>query len=226
MGTLSALLLVSKDWIRATLREPSNIRHCIAPCTIPWILTRWLLLLFLADSNGIRWKSAATGNEDSDVSTSRTIPAKVMKGALWNVFGRSGHLRLQTSSTNNKALPHELRFDGFPPTDLEKLKSTLQQLYKLELQKHNMTAAGVSWGLTEVEDRNLIFRQCVLEDANEEGEEFEPRAKEEFLSLDLAEVSQCVLPGNNRNEIELQFPESDAVEAGTDQLGKYNQRET
>jgi structure-specific recognition protein 1 len=39
-----------------------------------------------------------------------------------------------------------------------------------------------------------------------------------MMSLDLAQVSQCVLPGNNRNEIELQFPESDAVEAGTDQL--------
>jgi len=39
-----------------------------------------------------------------------------------------------------------------------------------------------------------------------------------MMSLDLAEVSQCVLPGNNRNEIELQFPESDAVEANKDQL--------
>ena len=39
-----------------------------------------------------------------------------------------------------------------------------------------------------------------------------------MMSLDLAEVSQCVLPGNNRNEVELQFPESDAVEANNDQL--------
>jgi hypothetical protein len=40
------------------------------------------------------------------------------------------------------------------------------------------------------------------------------------MSVDLAQVSQCVLPGNNRNEIELQFPESDTLEAGTDQLGE------
>jgi hypothetical protein len=39
-----------------------------------------------------------------------------------------------------------------------------------------------------------------------------------MMTLDLAEVSQCVLPGNNRNEVELQFPESDAVEANNDQL--------
>lgn len=49
-------------------------------------------------------------------------------------------------------------------------------------------------------------------------QEFEVREGEEMLSLDLGEVSQCVLPGNNRNEIELQFPESDAVEANNDQL--------
>jgi hypothetical protein len=44
------------------------------------------------------------------------------------------------------------------------------------------------------------------------------RQGDEMMSLDLAEVSQCVLPGNNRNEVELQFPESDAVEANNDQL--------
>lgn len=44
------------------------------------------------------------------------------------------------------------------------------------------------------------------------------RNGDEMMSLDLAEVSQCVLPGNNRNEVELQFPESDAVEANNDQL--------
>jgi len=64
-----------------------------------------------------------------------------------------------------------------------------------------------------------VFRQCILEDADEEGqEEFEPRDGDEMLSMDLGEVSQCVLPGNNRNEIEMQFLESDTVEAGTDQL--------
>lgn len=64
----------------------------------------------------------------------------------------------------------------------------------------------------------MVFRQCILEDADEEGEEFEPRDGDEMLSVNLKEISQCVLPGNNRNEIELQFHESDAVEAGTDQL--------
>lgn len=51
------------------------------------------------------------------------------------------------------------------------------------------------------------------------GQEFEVRTGEEIWSVDLTQVSQCVLPGTNRNELELQFPESDTIEAGTDQLG-------
>tara|TARA_B110001450_G_C17582343_1_gene465473 strand:- start:361 stop:768 length:408 start_codon:yes stop_codon:yes gene_type:complete len=55
-------------------------------------------------------------------------------------------------------------------------------------------------------------------DEKQQYQEFEVRQGDEMMSLDLAEVSQCVLPGNNRNEVELQFPESDAVEANNDQL--------
>jgi len=117
---------------------------------------------------------------------------------------------------------HELRFDGFPPADYEVLQATLQELYSTELKVHSMSAAGAQYGLTKIVGKNLVFRHCVLdEDTNEEGQELdEPRATDEMMSLNLTAVSQCVLPGNNRNEIEVQFPESDAVEAGTDQLGK------
>lgn len=83
-----------------------------------------------------------------------------------------------------------------------------------------MSSAGTSYGKTSINGRTLVFSHMVLEDADEEGEEFEARTGDEMMSMDLAEVSQCVLPGNNRNEIELQFPESDTLEAGTDQLGE------
>ena len=82
-------------------------------------------------------------------------------------------------------------------------------MYGVSLKKHSMSSAGNSWGNTDIANKHLVFRQCILEDADEEGEEFEPRDGEEMLSLDLGEVSQCVLPGNNRNEIEMQFLESE-----------------
>jgi POB3-like N-terminal PH domain len=170
----------------------------------------------LADPNSILWKSAILGNND-DVSISRQIPAKFIKGAKWTVFGRSGHLRIQTSGS--KELHHELRFDGFTPNDYDKLRDTFQEYYSTNLEKHNISAAGTSYGKSAIQGRNLVFSHMVLEDADEEGEEFEARVGDELMSLDLAQVSQCVLPGNNRHEIELQFPESDTLEAGTDQLG-------
>ena len=112
----------------------------------------------------------------------------------------------------------ELRFDGFPNTDYDKVRQVFKQFYDLDVVKHPMSSAGSSFGNVDIESGNLIYKQCILEDADEEGEEFEPRDGEEMMSVNLTEVSQCVLPGNNRNEIELQFHETDTVEAGTDQL--------
>ena len=172
---------------------------------------------YAADIAAIQWKSGLVGNED--VSTSRLIQKKHLVAASWTVFGRSGHLRLQT--TKDSGLHHELRFDGFPSGDYEKLKQALLEFYKISLERRPMDSSGVSYGKTDVEGRNLVFRRMMLEEADEEGEEFEPRVENEMMSMDLAEVSQCVLPGNNRHEIELQFPESDTLEAGTDQLGEF-----
>lgn len=157
--------------------------------------------------------------DDDDVVTSRSISKKHIIGARWTIFGRSGHLRIQTPNS-------ELRFDGFPYSDFENVRDVVKELYDVELNKLSMSSAGNSFGLTEIEDRNLTFKQCILEDADEEGEEFEPREGDEMMSMNLAEVSQCVLPGNNRNEIEVQFHESDTVEAGTDQLGKKRLQST
>lgn len=163
------------------------------------------------------WKSALTGD---DIDMTRVVPASQISGAQWTVFGRSGHVRLQTKGGGG-TVKHELRFDGFPPHDFDALKQVLQANYKISLKQLSVSAAGAQYGLTSISGKNLVFRHCVLDDMNEEGQEFEPRAEDEMLSLDLAEVSQCVLPGNNRNEIELQFPESDTIEAGTDQLGEF-----
>lgn len=174
---------------------------------------------FACEPSRIVWKSALTGR-DSDIgsSTTRTIPKAALAGAAWSVCGRSGFVRLQTK--NDAKLKHEMRFDGFPAGDFDMLAKALKNAYDIELTPLSLSAAGTQYGLTSIKGKNLVFKHCVLDDMNEEGQEFEPRAQDEMLSLDLAEVTQCVLPGNNRNEIEVQFPESDAVEAGTDQLGK------
>ena len=170
---------------------------------------------FACEDGGIKWKSALV-DEDAGTRSTRTIPKDAIGGAQWTVFGRSGHIRIQ--STANSKLHHEMRFDGFPSQDFETLRDVFKEKYGIDLVKYNISPAGTQYGLSRMSGKKLTFRHCILEDADEEGEEFEPREGDEMLSLDLAEVSQCVLPGNNRHEIELQFPESDAVEVNNDQL--------
>ena len=191
---------------------------------------------FACYDDKMQWKSsiAAAVENEGLTATTRTIPASQIAAVLWTVFGKSAHIRIQTkqqaaaaaaaggssgsSKSSSSNLPHELRLDGFPSNDFEVLKGALQQKYNIPLKIHNMSSAGTQYGITSVKGKNLVFQHCVLDEMNEEGQEFEPRAGDEMMSVHLNEVSQCVLPGNNRNEIEVQFPESDAVEADSDQL--------
>jgi hypothetical protein len=174
---------------------------------------------FTCDDSGIVWKSAVTGRDDA--STTRKIPASKLKGAQWTVFGRSGLVRVQTNSSGSGNLKHEYRFDGFPVADFDVIKTVLKEKYSIDLKVLNISAAGTQYGLTKIRGKLLTMNHCKLEDdMQEEGQELEVNEGNQILSLDLTEVSQCVLPGNNRNEIEIQFPETDTMEAGTDQLGE------
>eukprot|EP00586_Coscinodiscus_wailesii_P004416 CAMPEP_0172483482 /NCGR_PEP_ID=MMETSP1066-20121228/10494_1 /TAXON_ID=671091 /ORGANISM="Coscinodiscus wailesii, Strain CCMP2513" /LENGTH=946 /DNA_ID=CAMNT_0013247383 /DNA_START=94 /DNA_END=2934 /DNA_ORIENTATION=- len=165
---------------------------------------------FTADPAAIQWKS--TASDDDTGHTTRLINGQKITAALWTVFGRSAHLRVASKTSSGDRYPiQELRFDGFPPGDYDKLRQALKNLYDVDLSKHTMSSCGASFGKTDISGRHLVFRQCIVDD--EEGED-----GDEMMSMDLAEVSQCVLPGNTRNEIELQFHESDTVEYGTDQL--------
>ena len=171
---------------------------------------------FTVDLSSIIWKSPTL--DDNSMSTVKVLPADSLKMAYWTVFGRSGHLRITTSrpksgsSSTPTSKTIEYRFDGFPPSDFEKMSNILQKLYNLKLMKHTMSSSGYSFGKADISGNHLVYRKCIVDDEEEEGQD-----GDEMLSLNLAEVSQCVLPGNNRNEIELQFHESDTVEQGSDQ---------
>jgi len=171
---------------------------------------------FSADPNAIQWKSPTLS--DNSITTIRVLPADTLKEAKWTVFGRSGHLRItSTAKTRNKSSGssskiQEYRFDGFPPSEFEKLSKVLAKLYNVDVMKYTMSSSGYSFGKADISGSHLVYRKCIVDDEEEEGQD-----GDEMLTLDLTEVSQCVLPGNNRNEIELQFHESDTVEQGTDQ---------
>jgi len=172
---------------------------------------------FNVEAIGIIWKSVMTSSDDGFI-LSRMIPATSIQCAQWTVFARFGHLRIQSEVNKGKQTSSELRFDGFPSSDFDQIRDILFKLFEVKLSEHHMSATGCSYGNVDVQGRKLEFRECLLDDVDEDGEEFEPHDGYEMMSMALDDIAQCVLPGNSRNEIEVQFHESDTVEMGTDQL--------
>jgi hypothetical protein len=196
----------------------------------------------------IVWKSALLGrneiqqnknkdeNDDSiSTMTTRKIPASKLIYAKWTPMGKHiGLLRLgisnaSSSSNSSKQQPpyqQDWRLDGFPSNDYDLLQQKLLSIYKITLQNYIMSSAGTQYGIPSVSSDSgkwLTFSHCTIQDdLNEEGQEFQVVKTHPICDLDLNEITHCVIPANNnRNEIELQFPESDTIEAGTDQLGKH-----
>ena len=125
---------------------------------------------FACEDSGIVWNSALFGKDDDAalMASTRKIPKDMIMQAQWSVFGKSGHVRIKTQP--NSKLHHEMRFDGFPPSDFDSLKDLFKDKYSMDLAKLNMSAAGTQFGLSKMSGKKLTFRHCILEDADEEGE--------------------------------------------------------
>ena len=128
---------------------------------------------FACAEAGVHWKSALYGREDAGTGSgsTRTIPKNSIEKATWNIFGKSGHLRLNVSAKEGKTNNHhEMRFDGFPIAAYENLKDVFHESYGIEVSKHNISSAGTQYGQSKISGKKLVFQHCILEDADEEGE--------------------------------------------------------
>lgn len=190
---------------------------------------------FTLDNTSINWRSA-TSNTKIEIAANKVLSAN------FTPFGPVGHLVVTTS--NPKSEKQALRFDGFRPSDYEKLKDVFNDAYEVILTRKSYCSAGASFGVTDIQmsssrdlnnsniqTRQLVFLESIIEnnkeallssnnddnnDDNTSEEEVTETTGEEIMSLNLKDVSQCVLPGTNRNEIELQFHESDAMNGDVD----------
>ena len=127
---------------------------------------------FACAEEGVQWKSALYGRDDTGSGTTRNIPKDLIERAAWSVFGKSGHLRLKVTQQDGKSnnLHHEMRFDGFPVAAFDSLKDVFQEKYGIEVSKHNISSAGTQYGQSKISGKKLVFQHCMLEDADEEGE--------------------------------------------------------
>ena len=178
------------------------------------------------DSANLQWRSATN-------HTKIEASAQKLTSANFAQFGPVGHLvvTMTQGSAHNKAEKSILRFDGFRPSDFDRIKDLFSQYYDLNVTKKSHCSAGASFGVTDIQTNTnqLVFLESIIEqnlnkkkgqeDEDSSEEEVTETTGEEIMSLNLKDVSQCVLPGTNRNEIELQFHESDALNGDSvDQL--------
>jgi len=175
------------------------------PPSLPFVLTcdsPAARLPVPASPTSIAWKSS-TSKTDSAV-----IPAGDVGAAHWCVFGKMAYLRLTTKT----GAQH--RFDGFSKDDFAGLATTLREHFNVNLTKKSISSSGASWGKNSIENQRLTFYENIVQ----EDDVTTSNEGDELCGVDLKEVSQCVMPGNTRNEIELQFHEIDTLEANSDQL--------
>ncbi|GMH95800.1 hypothetical protein TrVE_jg12761 [Triparma verrucosa] len=136
--------------------------------------------------------------------------------AEWSVYGKMAYLRVTVKDKEGKKSLR--RFDGFSISSFDTLKATFLSNYDVSIVKTKMSLGGASYGLPSLKDSDsrLVFNENAVSPDGTENTQ-----GPEMLSLEMNEVSQCVMRGTgtkDRNLIELQFHDNDNLEKNSDQL--------
>lgn len=127
----------------------------------------------------------------------RTIGRDSVSAAKWGVYGNRSQVKLDLRDGGFA------RMDGFDKTDYEKLNSYFLTGYGLELHREDVACNGAHFGEVSLMNRNLVLNSV---------------DNRPVMELKLDDVVQCVIPPNSRDEIEIQFQESDAGDREADSL--------
>jgi len=129
-------------------------------------------------------------------SVSKDFKIEDVEKPFWAIFGKYGYLKLIMKDGNAN------RLDGFPPEDYKKLKHLFAS-HELKLNKERVASGGGNYADLEFEGNRLVFSN----------------GEEHLMELDTSLISQCVLPGNKKdNTVELMFVEGDTANKDEERL--------
>ncbi|CAE7592144.1 ssrp1, partial [Symbiodinium microadriaticum] len=158
------------------------------------------------DSNSIEWKdrgNIVVKSFDGDQTTR----------AIWTVYGVKGHLYIHFKEGKFAI------FDGFSKDDFSDISPFFQEEYNVAVETANVSALlitllvilymqpacdGGNFGDIELDDNSMVMKSA--------------KTGKQVFDLKLTNVSQCVLPGNNKDEVEIQFHEADTGDREEDML--------
>lgn len=128
-------------------------------------------------------------------------PVKIERAAIerlsWGVFGGKAQMKVQLGDGGF------YRMDGFAKADHDKMADFCRDVYGIELGKEQVASAGGNFGDVELVHKSLVLRSD---------------GGANVLEMKLDHVAQCVIPTNNRDEIEIQFHELDGGVKEADSL--------
>mmetsp|Transcript_12210 Transcript_12210/g.12596 ORF Transcript_12210/g.12596 Transcript_12210/m.12596 type:complete len:841 (-) Transcript_12210:18-2540(-) len=143
------------------------------------------------DSSFIEWRTSSN-------SPSKKFEYELIEKAEWIIYGLKGHLFLSLKDGKT------INLDGFNKSDYNTIAEWFQTHYNIEIEQLQVASDGGNFGDIDLDGNSLILKSAL--------------SSNRIFELKLNNVSQCVLPGNNKDELEIQFHESDTIDKEEDML--------
>lgn len=146
---------------------------------------------FAITDDTVEWRSSKT-------DTFHKMKKGSLAEATWITYSRSCQLRLRDEKGDT------LRFDGFSKRDRDGVAQLLKADFGVSLADLPLSTRGAHWGSVEFDGPFVAFK---VEDEADDGS---AGAEKLGFELPMSSVSQVVLP--NKNEVEIQFSDSGALD--------------
>lgn len=127
--------------------------------------------------------------------TVKEIAKEAINSFAWSIFGGKGHLRIEQEDG------HVIRLDGFAKSDHDQLSKFTQEAYTKSITTEVAASGGVHYGNVELSGKMITMKSI---------------GEKKMFELPLDNVSLCVVPLNNKDELEIQFKESDNADKEED----------
>lgn len=140
--------------------------------------------------DGVEWR-------DRDNNTVKHFDKNDLKGGKWTNFGQKGYLKLLTK--DNKSI----QLDGFAKSDQERISQFSNTNFGFGIESQELACDGANFGSLEYDDKHISLKSAKGLD---------------YFQLKLDNIANCAIADKNRNEVEIQFHESDTTARDEDGL--------
>jgi structure-specific recognition protein 1 len=146
-------------------------------------------------------------------NNNKEILANTINKIKWNVYGIRGYLKFYINNNDKDEIQKPQQFDGFSKSDFDSINNYILDLYKIKVDTSKAHSGGGNYGDVVFEGNSLLMKSVIIDKDNEEH--LVPG-----WEMGLDNISLCVVPTSNRNEMEVQFKDNDNTESKEDTVAQ------